>query len=95
MDDKLGWIPRATRSELCRYGLARLFFDFNLKLPLGFFTYHDRLEEQHAQHTKEELQDYYMKTPSMNEDQFILHGKEMLDAVAVFWEGLDQQRKDI
>jgi len=67
----------------------------NMKLPLGFFTYHDRLEEQHAQHTKEELEEYYMKTPTMNEDQFIKHGKEMLDAVEAFWRGLDEQRKSI
>ncbi|MCB0308423.1 MAG: hypothetical protein KDD48_03545 [Bdellovibrionales bacterium] len=24
------------------------------KLPIGFFTYHDRLEDQHAAHTKDD-----------------------------------------
>lgn len=62
------------------------------KLPLGFFTYHDRLEEQHAQHTKDELVDYYVKTPQMNEDHFIKYGLKMLDGVAAFWDGLNDQR---
>jgi hypothetical protein len=29
----------------------------------------------------------------VDDDLFITTGKEMLDAIQVFWEGLDQQRK--
>ena len=61
-------------------------------LPLGFFTYHDRLEDQHAAHTKEELEEYYFKAPTMDESAFIRNGNEMLDGVAAFWDGLDRDR---
>lgn len=64
-------------------------------LPIGFFTYHDRLEEQHAAHTKEELEEYYFKTPGMDEDAFIRHGNEMLDGVAAFWDGLEKDRRKL
>ncbi len=61
-------------------------------IPLGFFAWHDRLEAQHAQHTQEELEEYYFRAP-LDEDAFIRYGNEMLDAVAVFWDGLDECRK--
>ena len=64
------------------------------KLPLAFFTWHARLEAQHAQHTQEELEEVYFST-DLDEDAFIRHGNEMLDGVAVFWEGLDEQRKKL
>ncbi len=64
----------------------------NKNLPIHFFTYHDRIEAQHALHTLDELEDIYF-AHSMNEDQFIEKGNEMLDAVEVFWNGLDRQRK--
>lgn len=60
-------------------------------LPLGFFTWHDRLEAQHAQHTQEELEGLYFGH-SVDEDAFIRDGQQMLDAVAVFWNGLETQR---
>jgi pyrroloquinoline quinone (PQQ) biosynthesis protein C len=60
-------------------------------LPLAFFTWHNRLEAQHAQHTQEELEDLYLMG-DIDEDAFIQHGNEMLDGVAVFWDGLEQQR---
>ena len=62
-----------------------------LKLPLGFFIWHDRLESQHAAHTQEELEELYF-TQDIDEDNFIRYGNEMLDGVAVFWDGLDEQR---
>jgi pyrroloquinoline quinone (PQQ) biosynthesis protein C len=61
------------------------------KLPLGFFVWHDRLEAQHARHTQEELEEYYFQTP-LAEDAFIRYGNEMLDGVAAFWDGLEEQR---
>jgi hypothetical protein len=61
------------------------------RIPLGFFLWHDRLESQHAQHTQDELKEYYFSV-DVDEDAFIRDGNEMLDGVAVFWDGLDEQR---
>jgi hypothetical protein len=60
-------------------------------IPLGFFTWHNRLEGQHARHTQEELEEYYFQH-EVNEDDFIRYGTEMLDGVAAFWDGLEVQR---
>ncbi len=62
------------------------------RLPLAFFSWHSRLEAQHAQHTQEELEEVYC-TRDVDENAFIRIGKEMLDGVAAFWDGLEQQRK--
>jgi hypothetical protein len=61
------------------------------RLPTGFFIWHDRLEAQHARHTQEELEEYYFQAP-LAEDAFIRYGNEMLEGVAVFWDGLEEQR---
>ncbi|WP_411728318.1 hypothetical protein [Methyloglobulus sp.] len=63
-------------------------------LPLGFFIWHDHLESQHAAHTQEELEELYF-TLELNEDGFIHYGNEMLDGVAAFWDGLDEQRRGL
>ncbi len=63
-------------------------------LPLAFFTWHDRLEAQHAQHTQEELEELYFSR-ALDEDAFIRYGNEMLNGVAAFWDGLDAQRKQL
>jgi hypothetical protein len=63
-------------------------------LPLGFFVWHNQLEAQHALDTQEELEEYYFQR-EVDEDGFIRHGNEMLDAVATFWDGLDEQRQGI
>ncbi|ESS73822.1 hypothetical protein MGMO_9c00180 [Methyloglobulus morosus KoM1] len=63
-------------------------------LPLGFFIWHDRLECQHAAHTQEELEELYF-TLELDEDSFIRYGNEMLDGVAAFWDGLDEQRRKL
>lgn len=63
-------------------------------LPLGFFVWHDKIEAQHAAHTQEELEELYF-TQKLDEDLFIAHGNEMLDGVAAFWDGLDEQRRQL
>ncbi len=63
-------------------------------LPLAFFTWHARLEAQHAQHTQEELEELYF-TRELDEDAFIRYGNEMLDGVAAFWDGLEKQRRGL
>lgn len=48
----------------------------------------------HAQHTWDELEQWYALR-DVDEDAFIKHAREMLDAVTVFWSGLDAQRREI
>jgi pyrroloquinoline quinone (PQQ) biosynthesis protein C len=66
----------------------------NAALPLAFFTWHARLEAQHAQHTQKELEELYFAR-DLDEDAFICYGNEMLEGVAAFWDGLDEQRKEL
>jgi hypothetical protein len=56
-------------------------------LPLAFWTWHDRVEDQHASHTADELLDAYTQ-PWFDEDRFVAGATRMLDGVQVFWDGL-------
>ena len=60
-------------------------------LPLAFFTWHDRIEEQHAGHVMDELEELYFE-PGFDEDKFISGGRHMLDGVQAFWTGLNEHR---
>lgn len=62
-----------------------------IDLPLAFFTWHDKVEDQHAAHTKDELAEVFYYE-DFDEDRFIEAGKLMLDACAVFWDGLNEVR---
>jgi len=75
-------------------GLVKFNEQIELPLPLAFFTWHARIEGQHAQHTQEELEELYFDR-EVDEDAFIETGNEMLDSVAAFWNGLDEQRRRI
>jgi hypothetical protein len=61
-------------------------------LDTGFFTWHARLEANHARHTTEELA-AALRAHEIDQDRFVRHANEMLDAVLVFWRGLDEQRR--
>ncbi len=61
------------------------------QLPLAFFTWHDRVEDQHAAHTWDELEEEYFAM-DLNEDKFIQSGRDMLDGVNAFWKGLNEDR---
>ena len=63
-------------------------------LNLGFFSWHARLEQTHAQHTWDELESF-CREREVDEDAFIRNANEMLDGVYVFWKGLDEQRRRI
>ena len=87
------WAAAGFWGELIK--VFKLFNERNgLELPLGFFIWHDQIEAQHAAHTQEELEELYF-TQQLNEDDFIHFGNEMLDAVAVFWDGLNEQRHEL
>ena len=62
-------------------------------LPLAFFTWHDTIEEQHKAHTWDELMQCY-ESPKFREEPFLRAGVTMLDAVKVFWDGLNRDRQE-
>jgi hypothetical protein len=61
------------------------------KLKLAFFTWHNRVEAQHAAHTMEELEEIYFDE-DFDRNRFFKGGKEILEGVAAFWDGLHQDR---
>jgi hypothetical protein len=60
-------------------------------LPLAFWTWHDKVEDQHAAHTAEELAEAYERE-DFDEERFLAGAAEMLDGVKAFWDGLDAHR---
>ena len=61
------------------------------KLPLAFFLWHDQVEDQHAAHTWDELEEEYFQM-DLNEAKFLSAGQEMLNGVEAFWDGLNDDR---
>lgn len=61
------------------------------KLRLAFFTWHNRVEGQHAEHTLEELEEIYFND-GFDRKKFFHGGKEILEAVAAFWDQLESDR---
>lgn len=57
------------------------------KLPLGFWTWHDLIEEQHAQHTDDELT-ALGQIAGFGEERFIEGASGLLAEVQGFWLGL-------
>jgi len=62
------------------------------EMPLAFFTWHDKIEEQHKAHVWDELRECY-ESPKFREGPFLATGVKMLDGVKVFWDGLDTIRR--
>jgi hypothetical protein len=61
------------------------------QLHLAFFSWHNRVEAQHAGHTLLELEEVYFQ-PDFDRSKFIQGGQEILNAIAVFWDGLNNDR---
>jgi hypothetical protein len=57
------------------------------ELPLAFWTWHDKVEDQHAAHTDDELVEAFGQ-PWFDEERFLAGAARMLDGVQVFWDGL-------
>ncbi|MEK7432371.1 MAG: hypothetical protein AABZ74_04500 [Cyanobacteriota bacterium] len=72
-------------------GLQKFKEKEKINIHLGFFTWHDKVESQHAAHTQDELAEIYF-IEGFDEDKFIKSGQEMLEGVAVFWNGLNEKR---
>ena len=60
-------------------------------LPLAFFTWHDKIEDQHREHVWDELKACY-ESPKFKEEPFMSAGVRMLDGVKTFWDGLEEAR---
>lgn len=73
-------------------GLERVKAEKVPKLHLAFFTFHDKIEGQHKEHVWDELSECF-ENPEFNEEAFIKAGKEMLDGVQAFWDGLYEDAK--
>jgi hypothetical protein len=58
---------------------------------IGFFTWHARIEANHAEVTSDELAEI-LAEHYIDEERFVRNANLMLDAVLVFWRGLDVQR---
>jgi hypothetical protein len=57
------------------------------ELSLAFWTWHDKVEDQHAAHTADELADAYLMD-GFDEGRFLRGASDMLDGVKAFWDGL-------
>jgi len=60
-------------------------------LKVAFFTWHNRVEAQHAGHTMEELEDVFF-SPKFDHARFFQGAREVLDSIATFWDGLEDDR---
>jgi hypothetical protein len=61
------------------------------ELPMGFWIWHDKIEDQHAAHTADELAEAFFRA-DFDEDRFLRGAAEMLDGVKAFWDGLEADR---
>jgi hypothetical protein len=61
-------------------------------LKVAFFTWHNRVEAQHAEHTMDELEEVFF-SPKFDQARFFQGANEVLDAIAVFWDGLEDDRR--
>jgi hypothetical protein len=74
-------------------GLERFKADSGLPLNLGFWVFHDRLEQQHADHTEDELAEFEA-SPDFEPEAFLRGARGLLDAVQGFWQGLADGRAE-
>lgn len=61
------------------------------RLKVAFFTWHNRVEVQHAGHVMEELEGVFFD-PGFAQGRFFHGAREVLDAIAAFWDGLEADR---
>src|SRR3990172_4473970 len=58
-------------------------------LKLAFFTWHDKVEDNHAHHMQDELAEVFFHD-DFDKERFLKGGLEILDGVAEFWDGLNK-----
>jgi hypothetical protein len=57
------------------------------ELNLAFWAWHDKVEDQHAAHTADELEEA-VRLPGFDEGKFLAGAADMLEGVKAFWDGL-------
>jgi hypothetical protein len=62
------------------------------ELNLAFWTWHDKVEDQHAAHTEDELVEAF-GSEGFEPERFLHGAREMLDGVKAFWGGLEADRR--
>src|SRR3954468_20898133 len=72
-------------------GLERFRDREGLDVALAFWTWHDKVEDQHARHTEDELGQVY-GIDGFDEHRFLEGARRMLDGVQTFWCGLEADR---
>jgi len=72
-------------------GLTLIRNDWLPKLPVAFWSWHNRIEAQHADHTHKELEEIYF-SDDFDEEKFLQGGEEILEGVQAFWDDLEKQR---
>jgi hypothetical protein len=85
------WAAAGFWKELIR-GLEKVKATRVPQMPLAFFTWHDKIEDQHKAHVWDELRECY-ESPKFREEPFIGAGVKMLDGVKIFWDGLNDMRE--
>jgi hypothetical protein len=60
-------------------------------LNLGFWKWHDMVEDQHAEHTQDELREDFDED-WFDQEKYLEGARNILDAVKVFWDGLNESR---
>jgi hypothetical protein len=85
------WAAAGFWKELIR-GLEKVKATRVPQMPLAFFTWHDKIEDQHKAHVWDELRECY-ESPKFREEPFISAGVKMLDGVKIFWDGLNDMRE--
>lgn len=75
-------------------GLERFKARTALPLNLGFWVFHDRLEQQHADHVSHELDDLEASL-GFDPEAFLRGCTGLLDAVQGFWQGLADGRRPV
>ncbi len=63
----------------------------NAGLNLGFWKWHDMVEDQHAEHTHDELKEDFDEE-WFNEEKYLEGAAAILDKVQTFWDGLNKSR---
>lgn len=63
------------------------------ELRVAYWSWHNRIEAQHAEHTHKELEDIYF-AEDFDEQKFLEGGSQILDGVQAFWSDLELQRVD-
>lgn len=80
------WAAAGFWKELIQ-GLQAFKARTGMPLNLGFWVFHDRLEQQHADHTADELRELLLQ-PGFSTLKFLDGAKQMLHAIECFWAGL-------